>query len=246
MKKYLIAGALALALPALSMAATFSNVAFENGDVTVSGQGGATVNATFRLTVPASQTVEFVEVDVLGDSLAPVETSVGGELGLQEGTHDVTVPVKLPPNTGTYTLQVKGAGIFGGIRSINAADGVVAGPTSFSNAVRVTADSTVTGSTPSSWQTALTALQAQIAAIVAALHPVTPPAPTASATCTAYAQAKVGAQYGVVNSANVAFQGFLLSQHASIPALAAGASFGFWGPQTQAADVWFQSMNHCV
>lgn len=71
------------------------------------------------------------------------------------------------------------------------------------------------------------------------------PAPTVSAVCTAYAQANVGTMPNTYSQANTRLQGFLLSQNASIPALAAGASFGFYGPQTSAAVAWFNSINHC-
>jgi hypothetical protein len=242
-----IAAALGFFLPAFALASTFSNVQFGNGDVTISGQGGSTVSATFHVIVPANQVVENIQTDVLSDNLAPVCTSVGGDLGLQEGTHDVTIAVKLPPNTGTYTLEVRGAGIFGGIRSIDCNDNQN-GTASFSGALRTVDSNTTTtgsGSSTSAIDT-LTALVAQLAAQVnAIIHPVTPPVPTTSAACTAYAQANAGALMGMKNDANVRLQGFLLSQGASIPALAAGASFGFYGPQTMQAVAWFQSMNHC-
>lgn len=239
MKKIILASVLALALPVLGMAATFSNVAFENGDVTISGAGNSTKNATFRLTVPAGQVVEYVEVDVLGDSLAPVETSVGGELGLQEGTHDVTLPVKLPPNTGTYSLQVKGAGIYGGMRSVNAADGVVAGPTSFSNALRVVADSNVVGGSSSS-------IEAIVAAILAKLGVGSTPAPSQSASCVALSAKMAGTMDNTYNESNVRLQGFLLSEGSDIPALKAGASFGYKGTQTNAAVSMYKINHGCI
>lgn len=245
--KFAIASA--VLVPALlassAFAATFSNVEFQNGDVTISGQGGSTVSATFHIIVPAGQVVEYIQTDVVGDGLAPVDTSVGGDLGLQEGTYDQTVQVKLPPNTGTYTLNVQGAGIYGGIRSINGNDNVV-GTASFNGSLRVVSD--VNGSTDTpvagSWQAAIAALTAQIAALVHPTSGGTTP-PTISAVCAAYAQAASGASIGVNNGSNVRLQGFLLSQGASIPALVAGASFGFYGPQTQAAVSSFQATNHC-
>lgn len=244
MKKILSGIALTamFALPFAASAATFSNVQFDNGDVTVSGTGGSTVNATFHIIVPANQVVENLQTDVIGDSLAPVCSSVGGDLGLQEGTHDVTVAVKLPPNTGTYTLNVQGAGIYGGIRSIDCNDNVV-GTGSFSSALRTVSSDEDTSTAASSGIPAWFAHF--LALFTASTTPATAPAPTVSAVCTAYAQANVGTQPNVYNSANVALQGFLLSQHISIPALAAGASFGFYGNQTTAAVGTFQSMNHC-
>lgn len=247
----LVASAMAVGFALPAFAATFSNVQFDNGDVTISGQGGSTVNATFHIIVPTGQVVEYVQTDVISDSLAPVDTSVGGTLGLQEGTYDVSVPVKLPPNTGTYTLSVQGAGIYGGIRSVSGNDNVV-GTASFTSALRVVANAdgsvTVGGESPS-W---LAALSAQIAALVAALKPVTTPAPTPStAACTAYAQANAGTVPGATNVANATLQGFLLGQHANINGLlpvslgGSGWPFGYYGPQTTAAVSWFQTMNHC-
>lgn len=238
-----IASALALALPFVASAATFSNVQFDNGDVTVSGTGGSTVNATFHVIVPANQVVENIETDVIGDNLAPICTSVGGTLGLEEGTHDVTVSVKLPPNTGTYTLNVRGAGIFGGIRSIDCNDNVV-GTASFGGALRTVAsgNSSTTGSgssnTTPDW---VAALMAQIAAL---LHPATP-TPTVDAKCAELTAHMNGAMYGVKNQGNVVLQGYLLGEGESIPALAAGAAFGLWLNQTQAALMHFKSTHNC-
>lgn len=239
MKRFLIAGALALALPVMSMAATFSNVQFNNGDVTISGQGGSTVQATFHVIVHANQVVEYIQTDVTGDNLAPVDTSVGGELGLQEGTHDVTLSIKLPPNTGTYSLNVKGAGIFGGVRSISGDDNVV-GTASFSSSLRVVADSSdsTTGSSMPAW------FSAWLKAMGFGNTPTPTPAP--STKCTELNTKLVGTVDNTYNDANIRLQGYLLSEGASIPALAAGASFGYKGPQTRAAVSWFQTMNHCL
>lgn len=242
----------AIVAPALiagsALAATFSNVQFQNGDVTISGTGGSTVSATFHVVIPANQVVENIQTDVIGDNLAPVCVSVGGDLGLQEGTRDVTVQVKLPPNTGTYTLEVKGAGIYGGIRSIDCNDNVV-GTASFGGALR-TVDSTGStsgGSTSGSGAFGFSSFADFVAALKASLGlggATTPPA-TTSAVCAAYAKANAGTQANVYNDANVRLQGFLLSEGASIPALKAGASFGFYGNQTTAAVGWFNSINHC-
>lgn len=233
-----------LGVAAVASAASFTNVQFQNGDVTISGTGGSTVNATFRVVVPAGEVVENIQTDVLGDNLAPVCTSVGGDKGLEEGIHsDVTLPVKLPPNTGTYTLEVRSAGIFGGVRSISCADGVVS-TNSFGSALRVVSDGSNTGSSNSG--VGGMSFADLVAALKVALGIGSAPAPTTtSEVCKAYAQANAGAQPNVNSDANVRLQGFLLSQGASIPALKAGASFGFYGNQTTAAVGWFNSLNHC-
>lgn len=248
MKKLIgsLAGA-ALFAPALLFAATFTNVQFQNGDVTVQGTGGSTVTATFRVVVPANETLEYIQHDVIGDNLGPVDTSVGGELGLQEGTHNVSIQVKLPPNTGTYSLNVQGAGKFGGQRSINGNDNVV-GSASFSSALRVVADgsTTVGGSTPAvgsaEWLAAL------IASIKAALTPA-PTTPAPSTKCAELTAKTVGTSYGIYNDANVSLQGYLLSNNPnSIPALKAGSTvpMGFYGNQTANAVAAFKATNSCL
>lgn len=223
-----------------AFAATFSNVQFDNGDVTITGQGGSTVQATFHVIVPAGQVVEYIQTDVVGDSLAPVDTSVGGDLGLQEGTHDVTVSVKLPPNTGTYQLNVQGAGIYGAFRSISGNDNVV-GAASFSNALRVVADpNTTTGgvNAPPSWfQTWFANWTTQ--------HPAPAPVPApVSGVCADLGQ-YMSLHMGSTGQQVVQLQGLLLSKGASIPALAAGASFGYFGSQTNAALMVVKGENHC-
>lgn len=249
MNKKLIIGAVIGVVVALAplavFAATFSNVQFDNGDVTISGTGGSTVNATFHIIVPANQVVENIQTDVLGDSLAPVCTSVGDNLGLQEGTHDITVPVTLPPNTGTYTLSVQGAGIYGGIRSIDCSDNVV-GTASFGSALRVVADSSdtsipTTGSTGDDFWTKLAGI---FAAALKANAPAPAPTPTVAQVCTDLGQYSALGQ-GSTGQSVVQLQGLLLSKGASIPALAAGASFGFFGPQTAAALASVKGQNSC-
>lgn len=237
MKKYLIAGVLALALPVIGMAATFSNVQFDNGDVTISGQGNSTVQATLHVIVPANQVVEYIQTDVTGDNLAPIDNSVGGELGLQEGTHDVTLTVKLPPNTGTYTLNVQGAGIFGGVRAISGNDNVI-GTASFSSALRVVASNTAGGSSSiiPSWFASFWAT------FLASQHPT---APAPSTACATLATKLIGTVDNTYNDANIRLQGYLLSEGASIPALAAGASFGYKGVQTRAAVSAFVISHNC-
>jgi len=241
MKKILTGSVIALALPFLALAASFTNVSFDNGDVTVQGTGGSTVNATFRVVVPAGQVVERVQTDVLGDNLAPVCTEVGGQLGLQEGTHDVTLSVKLPPNTGTYTLNVQGSGIYGAFRTVDCTGDVV-GTGSFGSALKVVASgsgSPTTGGSNSDLMALIVALQAQIAALQ---NPVTPAPATACAALNAKLAGTVDNTY---NDSNVRLQGFLLSEGANIPALKAGASFGFKGDQTRAAVNWYKSVKSC-
>lgn len=248
-KGSLVGAALLLAVPAMA-SSNISNIQFDNGQTTTSCTPGQTVNMTIRVTVPANEVAELGQVDVVADNLAPaLPVQLGSDLGLQEGAHDVQATVTCPQNTGYYTVEYRTAGIYGGQRAVNITDGMTSFG-SFSNALRVTSSDTGSstgGTTPGTWQDAIAALNAQLAALIASItHPTTPtPAPTTSAVCTAYAQASVGTTPNVYSDPNSRLQGFLISQGASIPALKAGASFGFYGNQTTAAVGWFNSINHC-
>lgn len=243
-KKLLISTIIAVS-PLAVLAADITNVEFNNGDVTVDGKGGSTVQAEFRVVVPANEVVEYVQTDVDGDNLGPVDHSVGGSLGLQEGTHKVKVSVKLPPNTGTYDLDVQTAGIYGGIRAINGDDNVNDNET-FSDALRVVSSSSSStnnddeDSAPS-WLSALLAqIQAQTAAILAAFQtaqtPVTPPV---LSLCSQLSTAQM--------SGTNAIQSFLMAHGQAGPFNAIGvyAPTGFYGPVTIAALSNFKWQNNC-
>lgn len=243
MKKLLVSSlaVAALLVGGIASAATFSNVTFSNGDTSISGTGGSTVNVTLKVTVGAGETVEFVRTTAGSQPFQ--DTSVGGTLGLQEGTYDVTIPVKLPPNTGTYNLDVQGAGIYGGIRAINGADNVV-GSNSFGSSLRVVSQTNASSTGSAGSEDSI--LSAIWAWIQAQTKPVTP-APSTSA-CTVLTAKLAGTSYGVYNDANVSLQGYLLSANPnSIPALKAGSTvpMGFYGPQTAAALTAYKSANSC-
>jgi hypothetical protein len=221
-------------------AASVTNVEYSNGDVTVQGKAGESVSGKVRIVVPANEEVEFVQFDVISDNLAPVCVEVSR---LQEGTHFVNIPgdVKFPPNTGTYDLQVKTSGIFGGLAAIDCNNNVTA-TQSFNNSVRTVGSSSTSSNVGStSW------MQSQIDALKALIEQLTKPTvPVASTKCSALASKMAGAVYGTRSSANIVLQGYLLSEGASIPALAAGAAFGFYGDQTMAAVSVFKAQNSCI
>lgn len=251
MKKLFLFSFAVLVMPLAAFAATFPNLKFSNNQTTTDCTAGQTVNFVARLNVPSGQVVEKVQTDVISDNIAPeLAGDVGGELGLQEGQHDVNLSVICPQNTGYYTIEVRGSGVFGGQRANSITDGVISVNT-FSNALRVVASTNTSSSTSNGETSMLSSLMNQLAALIVALKegiggaPALAPVSATSPVCAAYKTAKVGTQMSVYNDANVRFQGFLLSQGASIPALAEGASFGFYGPQTASADAWFQSINQC-
>ncbi len=243
LSKVLIGSALALAMvvPFAASAATISTPLFSNGDTVIDAQGGSTVSGTFTLQVGANEVCEVMRTQA--DTQAFTDTSVGGQLGYQQGTYtNVPFSVKVSPNTGTYNSTVQCAGIYGGNRSVDGADNVVV--TANLGTIRVVANTTSSSTTGGSIF-GFTSFADFMAAIKAAIGPATPPAPTVNPQCTAIGVKMLGTVPGAYAPANVKLQGFLLSEGASIPALAAGASFGFYGPQTAAAVAWFNTTNGC-
>ena len=125
----LAAFAFMIALSTTASAATISDPLFSNGQTSIDVTGGSTVNGTFTLTVGPGEVVEWIRTTP--DTQPFTETSVGGQLGYQEGVHlNVPFSAKMNPNTGNYNVNVQGAGTFAGNRSIHGGDNVVVGPTS--------------------------------------------------------------------------------------------------------------------
>ncbi len=211
------------AFAGVASAASITNIEFSNGDTTYQGKGGSTVNAEFRVVVPAGEVVEQFEIDVMGDSLAPRCEEVGGSKGLEEGTHFVKRSIKLPPNTGEYDVNVRTAGNYGGTRSIDCDDNTN-GSDSFSDAVRVASSGSSSnddddfGSDKPSW------LDAFLAAITALVKPVD----TKPAYCATYAGASAGGTY--------ALQMWLV-QNGFMSQEAMNTGPGIYGPKTTSANL---------
>ncbi len=245
----------ALMVAGTASAASISNPLFSNGQTSIDAAGGSTVSGTYTLTVGPGEVVEFLRYQ--SDPSQPfADVDSNKTLGYQEQVwNNVPFSVKVPPNTGTYTPTVQGAGIFGGARSINGGDNVVLGATNLGT-VRVTANGSTSGSTDTTATTTqqvpswvpdfLATLWLMINKPAATTTPTTPvPTPTVNTVCTQLDSKLIGTQDDVYSDANVALQGFLLSEHASIPALKAGASFGFKGAQTRTAISWLKNANSC-
>ena len=253
MFKKLFISTVALLAPLAAFASTdITNIEFNNGDVTIDCKGGNTVQATFRIVVDSNEVVEYVQTDLISDSLGPVDHSVGGTLGLQEGTHNVKVPLKCPPNTGTYDVDVQTAGIFGGIRAINGNDNVNDSET-FSDALRVVSNSSSNSNNNNDEDTAptwLSAIMAQFNALLAALNndPVSTPPPV-STSCAEYANLSTGLMQGSDTRPGGAvgrLQSFLMYKGFDIPLLSSNeAPYGFFGPQSASASMNFRSVNNC-
>lgn len=250
-KKLLISAVIAFA-PLAAFAASFTNIEFQNGDVTIQGTGGTVVTAKVRLVIPANQVVEKVQTDVLGDNLGPVCVDVGGDKGLEEGTHYVNLDFKLPPNTGTYSAQVQGSGIYGAFKTVDCTSDVVAPAMSFTNALKVVSNSSNSSSSSSSndsapaWLSALLAqIQANMAALIAALKPVVPPTPApgtggaGNPICSQLLSAQAGG--------TSALQGFLMAHGQASPFHAIGvySPTGFYGSATIHALSMFKTENSC-
>lgn len=255
-KGALVGGALLLAFPAFA-ATVSSQAVFPNGQTQVYGNGGQSVQTSFQVHVNAGEVLHAIRTKV--DGLPTACTAVGPFEGDQTVT--VNTNITLPPNSsaGGYSLVAdlfttdtlpQAQAMTGDLACSSAG----AGAHVFSNAysgptvvnVLPASGGSVGGSNLSIAEQIANAFKSMKDYIDDKLKaaPVTP-APTVSAACTAYAQANAGTMMNVKNDANVRLQGFLLSQGAVIPALAAGASFGFYGPQTQSAVSWFQNGNHC-
>ena len=249
-KKLFISTLIAVS-PLAALASTdITNIEFGNGDVTIDCKGGNTVQATFRIVVDSDEVVEYVQTDLISDSLGPVDHSVGGTLGLQEGTHNVKLPLKCAPNTGMYDVDVQTAGIFGGIRAINGNDNVNDSET-FSDAVRVVSSSSSSSSSnndddedaPPSWLSALLAqIQANMAALLAALKPVEP-APGTGGTAPICSQIKSFNHLSYGMNGAEGLQNFLI-QNGYGNVITYGVT-GFFGSQTQQASNMFRTANNC-
>ncbi len=244
MNKFKIAsvvlGAAMLIAPFAASASTISSVQFSNGDTTISCVGGSTVNATFQVTIPQNEVVEYVRTAVGGQPF--VDTSVGSSLGYQEGVQNIQASVKCPPNTGYYNLDIQTAGTFGGQRSVSGADGVN-GSASYGSAIRVVASGdTSVGGTPSGIPADV---WAKFLAFISGT--VTPPAPTVSPLCAEIGQYSTGLYIGSTGSQVVSLQGYLLSKDPnSIPLIRDGAAkFGYYGMQTNAAVAAFKVAHNC-
>jgi len=239
--------ALSFALVTVVSAASITNVEFSNGDVTVQGTAGQNIGGKVRVVVGPSEVVEKMEFDILGDNLAPVCVDVGGDKGLEEGTHFVQNPgdLKFPPNTGTYTLAVKGSGIYGAFKTVDCTTNVV-GSASFSGAVKtvgVNSNNNSSVGSESLYQQLLTMIGLLKAQVDGLVNPVVP---VASDKCNTLSTKLVGTMDNTYNNANVKLQGYLLSEGLQIPALEAGSAFGYKGSQTNSALLAYKSLHQCI
>jgi len=245
--------AMGMALPAMAA----NNLTFLTLDsaanATVEAGDNVSAKVTYDITGDTPD-VESMSWEVVGSGLP--ETCINIADRLNSGTFTSTFDINTAGATeGTWDVKIRIYGVDGS-GTDNNCGGTINDSMTFTNRLTITENSNDTGGvinntgtdngTGSSQKSQFDKLMTAFAALMLKLGGAgTPaPAPTTTPVCVAYAQAYNGTQMNVYNDANVRLQGFLLSQGASIPALKAGASFGFYGPQTMAAVAWFQSLNH--
>lgn len=256
-----VAGVL-LAIP-FSAFASIDNVLFDNGSGSNSVASGSTVNMHLYVS-SLGQDVESVYVKYPGAGGIAQQGQCYDISPDQIGTSpvggwNISVPnVVAPVASGVWPVEVTTYGFSGDAADNNCtgASAMTFGPTNFSGRITVTADNSngtltqnsggSTGTTVGGTTDTLSTILAGIQALLAKMStPAPAPTPVPAGKCAVLSEHSVGAMYGVRNQANVVLQGYLLGEGASIPALAAGASFGFFGPQTQMALSNFKSANGC-
>lgn len=256
MKKFIFALALAFAFVGTASAANLTADAIFDGQTDLYGTPNASKTVKGHFQVDAGEVLHAIRTDFLGDNLPAVCHDVTNVQGAQET--DRSVSVKLPPNTGDYGFELVPY-VAANMNEANAMQGSAAcqGTTGTvynnGNVVHVIPsgnnsnnDDEVGGDAEfTAILTSIDQLNSTLIAVSARLEALENPTPTASGKCATLAQKLVGTLDFGRNEANTRLQGYLLSENMSIPALAAGASFGYKGPHTNAAISAFKSANGC-
>lgn len=215
----------------VASAASFTNASFD-GLVETYGTPGSTKKVTLRVIVPVNERVQYIETDVISDGLSPVCTKVGGSDGLQEGTHNVDINIKLPPVTGTFDLAVDGVGRFNGtaIDCEDTTSEVVHSTDSFDDVIRVIPSTSASSGNSSSGSSDVDALAAQVAALTKLINDFLA-GQLSGAGCPPVALSSV--RFGDRNAAVTQLQSWLIANgYANV--ISYGAT-GFYGTQTQTA-----------
>ena len=252
LKKYAVGAILASALIA-STAFAAANLTFltVDGGTDATVTEGDSVSAEVTFDVTASTDVESLSWELVGSSLP--KTCVNVSNSITDGTFTRSFEVDTTgASEGSWDVRI---GLYGddGANASNLCEVTdqIGGLTTFGDRITVTDNNNdnqdeIGGSGSSSklsqLEKAIEALTALVAKIMAGGTTVPP---TQNAACAALATKMVGTQQFVYNDSNVRLQGFLLSEGASIPALSAGASFGYYGTQTSAAVSWYKTVKGC-
>lgn len=248
--------AAAMLLPVAAFAGTNVTFLTVDGLANTTANVGESINAQVTYDITSNDDVESLSWELVGSGLPKTCVDIPDQIntgtfhpsfdidtaGATAGTWDVKISLYGTNDEGTNQLCE------------NPADDTM----TFSNRVAITetasnntgvgAGTGNTGNSAGSHTSQLDALIALLTKLIAGgtVGGSTPP-PSADPACAAFTAANVGTQPNVYNDSNVRLQGFLLSQGASIPALKAGAAFGYYGNQTTAAlGVWRSQHASCV
>lgn len=243
----------ALALFAVSLAVPSSALAVSITDLTIGGNPNitGTVNQNVTVRVRAElgfgEDVESVMTNFLEDDLAPVCFDVQDEIS--EGIREFDVRVKLPRSSGNYDLEVTTFGLSGAGTSQDCQPGDEnGGPTEFDDQFTVVYNNDSTsgsgsgntvqsgGASSSNGNSNDQKLQSLIDLITLWIAKMTPPTGTGgggTALCPAVVLSSLS--IGSTGPQVVQLQSWLMSHGYPIPALSAGAAYGYYGPQTSNA-----------
>ena len=229
-------------------------VVFDSGDgweSNVDTDAGNTVKAKLIIDVTGDSDINAVSYDFVGDFIPKVCIQLPNEQTQSINDFPVEIDMIAPKTAGSWDVQFVAYGNDGPETDFNCTNAVDTQNVNDRIIVNVgntnTAGSTGGGNgvVGNSVLAQLMAQVSELAKVVANLgKPATPPA--ASGKCAVLAQKMAGGVAGTTASGNIVLQGYLLSEGANIPALAAGAAFGYWGPQTMAAVSWFKAANQCL
>lgn len=232
----------------VAAAATIPATTVFDGQSDVWGTAGQSVQATFRVNIPAGEVVHAIRTKV--DAQATVCTPIGPFEGAQNV--DVNVNITLPPNTNNVgysfvadlyrtTTMAQAEALTGNLACTGTVDTAAYNGGTVVNVVPLSGpNNTANSPAPSSWEASIAALTAQLTAlqglfaqlttVVASLGP--------KPICAGLTQYNYLSQ-GMSGAAGL--QSFLIANGQSIPA---GAT-GYFGNQTAGALNGFKSANHC-
>ena len=246
-KKIIVGAIVALALPLVAGAATdVKNLTF-NGSPNVTGGRGESVTSRLSVELTGDSDVESVSYDYLGDDLD--RECVDTDDQIQSGWRTFDLDLNLPQDTGTWDVIVKTFGVDGAGANQDCQDGSTDSMTFFDRVTVTSGGSNngnggTGGNGGSNQPSYIDELLALIADLRKQLADLMKPAPTPVPTPTPV-QCEIqvlisGLYQGATDSTTggrvTAAQRFLINHGYSIPAIQyQGASFGFWGSQSQAA-----------
>lgn len=252
---------LVFATPALAASVSGAGTAIFSGQTNLYGNAGDNKQMSTNYDIPVGQVLHAIQTDFIGDNLPPVCHVTGVYEGAQTNI-PVSFSETLSPNAGDYgyTETAFVAATVDQANALNQNQGTACTGSSAtvynqSNVVHVLPTGTGANSgsnTPvPAWQAAIDAMAAQIKALgdlvkTALTGTQNSGGTTVSAACANFNKKAAGTMPNMTNAQNGVFQGFLIGEGASIPALTNNqAPYGFYGPQTMQAVTWYKQVNSC-